>query len=66
MDEPLLLASRSSYSRRFGGIRNHTQAKFYTYDAPHGFFAYGRSTYDDAAARKSWKRAVEFFHEHLR
>jgi carboxymethylenebutenolidase len=47
-------------------IHNHTQAKFYTYDAPHGFFAYGRSTYNDAAARKSWKRAVEFFHEHLR
>jgi carboxymethylenebutenolidase len=46
--------------------RNHTEAKFYTYDAPHGFFAYGRSTYNDAAARKSWKRAVEFFHKHLR
>jgi len=38
---------------------------FFTYDAPHGFFAYNRSTYNKAAAEASWQRTADFFRQYL-
>jgi carboxymethylenebutenolidase len=42
-----------------------TRVEFFTYDAPHGFFAYNRSTYNKAAADSSWQRTAEFFRKQL-
>lgn len=42
-----------------------TKAQFFTYDAPHGFFAYKRPTYNQAVAEISWRRTVEFFRRYL-
>lgn len=42
-----------------------TMVEIFTYDAPHGFFAYTRKTYDPAAADLSWRRTTEFFKKTL-
>jgi len=46
--------------------RHHTPAEIFTYQAPHGFFSYTRSTYDKAAADLSWRRTIAFFQRTLR
>jgi carboxymethylenebutenolidase len=42
-----------------------TDARFFTYDAPHGFFAYTRASYRAAAADLAWARTVRFLHDAL-
>jgi carboxymethylenebutenolidase len=42
-----------------------TQVEFFTYDAPHGFFAYTRGTYRPEAAKLAWERTVDFLHKSL-
>ena len=37
------------------------QVEIFTYNAPHGFFAYNRKSYNAEAAGLSWQRTVEFF-----
>jgi carboxymethylenebutenolidase len=46
--------------------KQHTEAEIYTYDAPHGFFAYTRSTYQPEAANLAWTRTIGFLHRHLK
>lgn len=46
--------------------RGHTSVEIFEYDAPHGFFAYNRPTYDEKAAHDSWNRTVRFFKKKLR
>jgi carboxymethylenebutenolidase len=41
------------------------RVEIFTYDAPHGFFAYNRRTYNQAAAEISWRRTADFFRQHL-
>ena len=43
-----------------------TKAEFFTYDAPHGFFAYTRKSYREESAKLAWERTVNFFHKLLR
>jgi carboxymethylenebutenolidase len=45
--------------------RNRVPVEVFTYDAPHGFFAYTRSTYRAEAARISWQRTAAFFKKYL-
>jgi len=45
--------------------RGHTSVEIFEYDAPHGFFAYNRTTYDEKAAHDSWKRTVRFLEKQL-
>jgi carboxymethylenebutenolidase len=40
-------------------------AEFFTYDAPHGFFAYTRKSYREKAAKLAWERTVNFLHKLL-
>ena len=48
------------------GLKKHnTKVEIFTYDAPHGFFAYTRKSYNTEAARLSWERTVEFFKQNL-
>lgn len=42
-----------------------TEAQLFTYNAPHGFFAYNRKSYNAEAARLSWQRALDFFRKML-
>jgi carboxymethylenebutenolidase len=42
-----------------------TQAEFFTYNAPHGFFAYTRESYREQAAALAWERTVNFLHKSL-
>src|SRR5215470_13892790 len=43
-------------------LKNHkTKVEIFTYNAPHGFFAYTRRSYDAEAAQTSWQRTAEFF-----
>ena len=43
-----------------------TAVEMFTYEAAHGFFAYTRASYQEAAARLAWERACQFWREHLR
>ncbi len=52
---------RFEQSLKQQGVR----VEFFTYDAPHGFFAYNRRTYNQAAAESSWRRTADFFRQHL-
>jgi carboxymethylenebutenolidase len=48
-------------------LRKHgTPVEIFTYDAPHGFFAFNRTTYDAAAASLASSRTVEFFKKYLK
>jgi carboxymethylenebutenolidase len=58
---PLDQLSRFEAALKLAGAR----ADFYLYDAPHGFFAYNRSTYNEAAARTAWQRTTGFLHREL-
>jgi len=40
--------------------KQDTPVEIFTYNAPHGFFAYTRKSYNAEAAELSWKRTVEF------
>jgi carboxymethylenebutenolidase len=42
-----------------------TGVEVFTYNAPHGFFAYNRKSYNDEAAKLSWQRASEFLKKTL-
>ena len=42
-----------------------TSVEIFTYNAPHGFFAYTRPSYDKPAAEKSWERTARFFERTL-
>jgi len=48
-------------SLKMGG----TKVEIFTHDAPHGFFAYNRPTYNAVAAKLSWSRTVEFLRRQL-
>lgn len=41
--------------------KNCAAVEIFTYDAPHGFFAYTRRSYNADAAKLSWQRTVDFF-----
>lgn len=41
------------------------KAEFFTYDAPHGFFAYTRKSYRAESAKLAWERTVDFLHKSL-
>jgi len=43
-----------------------TEVEMFTYDAPHGFFAYNRPTYNADAAKLAWSRTVEFLRRRLK
>jgi len=43
-----------------------TPAELYNYDAEHGFFAYTRPVYNDAAAKLSRNRMLDFFKRYLK
>lgn len=58
---PLEQLNKFQESLKVGG----TKAEIFTYDAPHGFFAYTRPTYNADAARLAWSRTVEFLRRHL-
>ncbi|SRR6266700_857378 len=45
--------------------RHKTKAEFFTYDAPHGFFAYTRKSYRAESANSAWQRAMGFLHKSL-
>ncbi len=45
--------------------KHHTPVELFTYQAPHGFFAYTRKTYDRLAAETSWERTARFFQRTL-
>lgn len=38
-----------------------TEVQIFTYNAPHGFFASNRKSYNAEAAQLSWQRALDFF-----
>jgi carboxymethylenebutenolidase len=42
-----------------------TTADFFTYDAPHGFFAYTRKSYREESAKLAWERTVNFLRKSL-
>jgi carboxymethylenebutenolidase len=42
-----------------------TKVQIFTYNAPHGFFAYNRKSYNAEAAQLSWQRAIDFFNKIL-
>jgi len=42
-----------------------TEVQVFTYDAPHGFFAYNRKSYNVEAAQLSWQRTIDFFNRIL-
>jgi carboxymethylenebutenolidase len=42
-----------------------TEVEIFTYEAPHGFFAYTRPTYNADAAKLAWSRTVKFLLRHL-
>ena len=44
---------------------HNTRTEFFTYDAPHGFFAYTRNSYRADAAKLAWERSVKFLHKSL-
>jgi carboxymethylenebutenolidase len=44
---------------------HNIKAEFFTYSAPHGFFAYTRSSYRAEAAKLAWERTVDFLHKSL-
>jgi len=46
--------------------RQGTPVEIFTYQAPHGFFAYNRTTYDAAAASLAFTRTVNFFKKYLK
>jgi carboxymethylenebutenolidase len=41
--------------------KQSTEVEIFTYDAPHGFFAYTRKSYNAEATQASWQRAADFF-----
>jgi carboxymethylenebutenolidase len=41
------------------------KVELFTYDAPHGFFAYTRKSYNAEAAQISWQRTADFFKQTL-
>ena len=43
-----------------------TKTEFFTYDAPHGFFAYTRDSYRQEAAKLGWERTVNFLHQSMK
>ena len=43
-----------------------TEVQIFTYNAPHGFFAYNRKSYNAEAAELSWQRAIDFFNKMLK
>lgn len=45
--------------------RNQTRVELFTYDAPHGFFAYTRDSYRAEAAKRAWGRTVKFLRKTL-
>jgi carboxymethylenebutenolidase len=42
-----------------------TQVQMFTYNAPHGFFASNRKSYNAEAAQLSWQRTIDFFNKIL-
>lgn len=44
---------------------NKVPVELFTYDAPHGFFAYTRQTYRAEAAQLAWQRTAAFFRKYL-
>jgi carboxymethylenebutenolidase len=42
-----------------------TEVEVFTYQAPHGFFAYNRKSYNAEAAQLSWQRTIDFFKKNL-
>lgn len=44
---------------------HNAKTEFFSYDAPHGFFAYTRNTYRAEAATLAWQRTVDFLHKSL-
>ena len=42
-----------------------TDAELFTYNAPHGFFAYNRKSYNAEAAQLSWQRTTDFLKKNL-
>jgi carboxymethylenebutenolidase len=45
--------------------KQNPKSEMFTYDAPHGFFAYTRGSYQAEAANLAWKRTSDFFHQIL-
>jgi carboxymethylenebutenolidase len=45
--------------------KQETEVQVFTYNAPHGFFAYNRKSYNAEAAELSWKRTIDFFNKTL-
>lgn len=43
-----------------------TTSEFFTYDAPHGFFAYTRNSYREESAKLAWQRTANFLRKVLR
>ncbi len=41
--------------------KQRTPVEIFTYEAPHGFFAYTRKSYNAVAAELSWQRTADFF-----
>ena len=58
---PLEQLKRFQESLKAGGA----EVEIFTYEAPHGFFAYTRPTYNADAAKLAWSRTVEFLRHHL-
>ncbi len=46
--------------------KSGTKVEIFTYDAPHGFFSYNRTTYNAEAARLSFDRTAKFFQQYLK
>ena len=43
-----------------------TEVEIFTYNAPHGFFANNRKSYNAEAAQLSWQRVIDFFTKKLK
>jgi carboxymethylenebutenolidase len=44
-----------------------TESEMYTYpDAPHGFHCDERASYNEAAAKVAWPRALDFLNKHMK
>ena len=46
--------------------KQRTPVEIFTYDAPHGFFAFTQRAYDATAASLAWTRTVAFFKKYLK